>query len=24
VNRHCPVLDVVANPVPIEREVKIA
>ena len=24
VNIHCPVLDVVANPVPIEREVKIA
>ena len=23
VNRHCPVLDIVANPVPIEREVKI-
>ena len=24
VNRHCPVLDIVANPVPIDREVKIA
>ena len=24
VNLHCPVLDIVANPVPIEREVKIA
>ena len=24
VNRHCPVLDIVANPVPVEREVKIA
>jgi uncharacterized OsmC-like protein len=24
VNAHCPVLDIVANPVPIEREVKIA
>lgn len=24
VNRHCPVLDIVANPVPIEREVKLA
>ena len=24
VDRHCPVLDIVANPVPIEREVKIA
>ena len=24
VNRHCPVLDIVANSVPVEREVKIA
>jgi uncharacterized OsmC-like protein len=24
VNQHCPVLDIVANPVPIDREVKIA
>jgi len=24
VNRHCPVLDIVSNPVPVEREVKIA
>jgi uncharacterized OsmC-like protein len=24
VNAHCPVLDIVANPVPVEREVKIA
>ena len=24
VNRHCPVLDVVVNPVPVEREVRIA
>ena len=24
VNRHCPVLDIVANPVPIQREVKTA
>ena len=23
VNRHCPVLDIVANPVPVEREVKV-
>lgn len=24
VNRHCPVLDIVVNPVPVEREVKFA
>ena len=24
VNRHCPVLDIASNPVPVEREVKIA
>lgn len=24
VNRHCPVLDIIANPVPVERQVKIA
>lgn len=24
VNTHCPVLDIVANPVPVEREVKVA